>query len=81
MGTALGPDPTNQEYLALLEDLLGRTSEALTLVRMDDTRRPDVYRLLRGISPRRQVLLMTCHSWIADEAGRELKARRIDLAG
>jgi uncharacterized protein YhaN len=52
-----------------------------TLVRMDDARRPDVYRLLRGISPRRQVLLMTCHSWIADEAGRELKARRIDLAG
>jgi len=61
----------NREKLPLLLDD--------ALLRMDDARRPEVYRLLSDIAPVRQVFLLTCHAAIADEAETALKAARIDL--
>ncbi len=49
------------------------------LLRMDDARRAAVYELLSEISRRRQVFLLTCQEWIASEAERALKLRRITL--
>jgi len=51
------------------------------LLRMDDARRFAVYELLAEISRRRQVFLLTCQEWIAAEAERALKLRRITLPG
>ena len=51
------------------------------LLRMDDVRRAAVYELLAEISRRRQVFLLTCQEWIAAEAERALKLRRITLPG
>jgi uncharacterized protein YhaN len=50
------------------------------LLRMDDSRRPEVYALLREIAGRRQTLLLTCQEWIAAEAERALGVARISLA-
>jgi uncharacterized protein YhaN len=50
------------------------------LLRMDDVRRPEVYRLLADAARRRQVFLLTCHASIAREAEVALKVRRIDLS-
>jgi len=50
------------------------------LLRMDDVRRPEVYRLLADAARRRQVFLLTCHAQIAREAEEALKVRRIDLS-
>ncbi|TFG96178.1 MAG: hypothetical protein E4H11_03810 [Myxococcales bacterium] len=50
------------------------------LLRMDDIRRPEVYRLLADAARRRQVFLLTCHASIAREAEETLKVRRIDLS-
>ncbi len=50
------------------------------LLRMDDVRRPEVYRLLADAARRRQVFLLTCHTSIAREAEETLKVRRVDLS-
>jgi uncharacterized protein YhaN len=50
------------------------------LLRMDDARRQNLYRLLAGIAPTRQIFFLTCHANIAAEAEAALKAIRIDLA-
>ena len=50
------------------------------LLRMDDARRPEVYRLLADAARRRQVFLLTCNGAIAREAEEALKVRRIDLS-
>ncbi len=50
------------------------------LLRMDDVRRPEVYRLLEHAARRRQIFLLTCHAGIAGEAEEALKVRRIDLS-
>jgi hypothetical protein len=49
------------------------------LLRMDDGRRQEVYRVLGEISPSRQVFLLTCHAAVADEIAAALKATRISL--
>jgi len=49
------------------------------LLRMDDARRLEVYRLLAGIAPTRQIFFLTCHANIAAEAESALKAIRVDL--
>jgi DNA repair exonuclease SbcCD ATPase subunit len=51
------------------------------LLRMDDGRRAATYQLLREVSRRRQVFLLTCQEWIAAEAERALELRRIALFG
>jgi len=51
------------------------------LLRMDDGRRQELYRLLAGIAPARQIFFLTCHANIAAEAEAALKAARIDLPG
>jgi uncharacterized protein YhaN len=51
------------------------------LLRMDDERREQVYELLAEISRRRQIVLLTCQEWIAAEAERALKLRRIPISG
>ena len=50
------------------------------LLRMDDARRPEVYRLLAHAARRRQIFLLSCHAAIAREAEEALKVRRIDLS-
>ena len=50
------------------------------LLRMDDSRRPEVYELLAGISRRRQVFLLTCQEWIAAEIEQAMKLSRVTLA-
>jgi uncharacterized protein YhaN len=50
------------------------------LLRMDDGRRSEVYRLLADAARRRQIFLLTCHESMAREAEEALKVRRIDLA-
>jgi uncharacterized protein YhaN len=78
----------DQIFLALrlgLLDHLDAGREMLPLVlddallRMDDDRRPAVYRLLTAVSARRQVFLLTCHRALAEEAQRALGAARVDL--
>jgi uncharacterized protein YhaN len=78
----------DQIFLCLrlgLLDHLDRNREKLPLIlddallRMDDERRPEVYRLLADVAPTRQVFLLTCHAAIADEVARALGAARIDL--
>ncbi len=79
----------DQIFLCLrlgLLDHLDRDREKLPLIlddallRMDDERRPEVYRLLADIAPTRQVFVLTCHSAIADEVTKALGAARIDLS-
>jgi uncharacterized protein YhaN len=50
------------------------------LLRMDDVRRAEVYRLLADAARRRQVFLLTCHAQVAREAEEAMKVRRIDLS-
>jgi hypothetical protein len=79
----------DQIFLCLrlgLLDHLDREREKLPLIlddallRMDDTRRPEVYGLLADIAPTRQIFVLTCHAALADEAEASMKAARIDLS-
>jgi uncharacterized protein YhaN len=78
----------DQIFLCLrlgLLDHLDEDRETLPLVlddallRMDDFRRPEVYRLLTEVARRRQVFLLTCQGNIAAEAESALKLHRIQL--
>lgn len=79
----------DQIYLSLrlgLLDHLDADRERLplvldeALVHWDGGRRAEVYRVLEQVADRRQVLLLTCHEHLAEEAVAALGARRIDLS-
>tara|TARA_R110002072_G_scaffold136119_2_gene277979 strand:+ start:67 stop:2859 length:2793 start_codon:yes stop_codon:yes gene_type:complete len=89
VGAPLSRGTQEQIYVCLrlgTLDYLDRGREALplvldeALVHWDEVRRAALYPVLQKIAERRQVVLFTCHEWMADEARDLMDARVVDLA-
>lgn len=90
VGAPISRGARDQIYLCLRLGLLDHLDEARArlplildeaLVHWDSSRRAPVYPLLREVSERRQVILLTCHEPLAREAEELLQTRRIELTG
>ncbi len=49
-------------------------------VNWDESRRKNVYGILKRMSEKRQIFMFTCHAWQAEEAEHEIGAHRIVLS-
>jgi len=89
VGPPISRGARDQIYLCLRLGLLDHLDEGRArlplildeaLVHWDRSRRASVYPLLRKVGEKRQVILLTCHEPLAQEAEEQLQTRRIELA-